>query len=563
MTAGSFADLSRNGVERFLQTVLVIDNELTLMDPTPPLPAEVLLVEPVTSLKASTRPAPAQPLMPPVPEERKAEPVSPLDAKQIMDAFLRRSLICGMHKPTGRNDLVTEAIRAARRSDAVIIDWMLDGSDPSAAKDIIARIIQGDADEHGRLRLIAVYTSEQDVGDITRQISERLADPGISVPSEGVLRKADLRIVVINKEGTTGGRFNVPVAELPERIIAEFAQLTSGILGTFAVTAIAAVRRATHHVLAIFAEDLDGAFLGHMCALKSPEDAREFALDLLAGELRSVASMNPETAAVLAPESLGLHIDMLATDGKLALGDIEVPLEHARRFPGSGYNGIKASKEHQRRRGTNDAPSKKDAVTEQNVGFLFHPDPASAEAAHHRFARFASFRTELFGRTTLPAAWRPTLSLGSLLVRLKDGAVDPTGYLLCTQPRCDAIRLKAARMFPFQAATVSEDDSFNLVAAVPTTDGGAATVKLNVGSKPHDTRMILFVHDEGGRVRASKSEAGWFEFSDTDRERYLWIGDLRDLTAQRTASTVAARMHDVGLDEYEWLRFRAGGKVDD
>ncbi|MEH3064684.1 MAG: response regulator receiver domain [Methylobacterium radiotolerans] len=562
MTAGSFAELSRIGVDRFLQTVLVIDNELTLEAPSPSMPAEILLVEPVTSLKASTRPAPTQPLLPPVPENQPSDPESPLDAKQIMDAFLRRSLICGMHKPTKGDGLVDAAIIAARRSDAVIIDWLLDGSDPSAAKDIIAGIIAGDAEEQGRLRLVAVYTSEQDIGSITRQILDRLEDPALKAAEAGVLSKADLRIVVINKEGTKSLGNDVAVADLPTRIVDEFSKLTTGILGTFAVTAIAAVRRATHHVLAIFAEDLDAAFLGHMCALPSPEDAREFALDLLAGELRSVASMNAETAKVLAPESLGLNIDALAIDGKLSMGAIEVPLQQARLFPKAGLQGVKDSKTHQRRRGTNDPPSKSDAVTEQNVGFLFNKDQSAAEAAHHRFARFASFRTEMFDRTALPSGWRPTLSLGSLIVRLDGDAIDIDGYLLCTQPRCDAIRIppqEPTRMFPFQAAKIADKDVFNLVAAVPGTDGTKIPVKLQVGSKPLDTRMILFARDEEGRVRARSAKPGRFEFHDMDEARYLWIGDLRDLAAQRTASTVAARMHEVGLDEYEWLRLKYKG----
>jgi hypothetical protein len=562
VTAGTFAELGRIGVEHFLQTVLVIDNELRLDTPTTPVPSEALLVEPVTSLKASTRQAPAQPVMPPVPSGMSGPSDSTLDAKQIMDAFLRRSLICGMHRPARGDDLVGAAITAARRSDAVIVDWLLDGSDPGPAKEIIAGIIDGDAAEQGRLRLIAVYTTEQDVGSITRQILERLADPTLRADEPGVLTRADLRIVVINKEGTRSLGNDVAVADLPTRIVDEFSKLTSGILGTFAVTAIAAVRRATHHVLAIFAEDLDAAFLGHMCALLSPEDAREFALDLLAGELRSVASMNAETARVLAPDSLGLSIDAMAVDGKLSMGTTEVPLEHARLFPRAGSEGVKASKVHQRKRGTNNPPAKAEAVTEQNVGFLFHKDSALAEAAHHRFARFASFRTEMFDRTALPSGWRPLLTLGSLVVRLEGGAIDPGRYLLCTQPRCDAVRIpveKADRWYPFQAVTVVDNGNFNLVASVPGPGGAGVTVKLQVGPKPYDTRMILFSRDGEGRVRASRTEDGWFVFQDEPGNRYLWIGDLRDLTAQRTASTVAARMHEVGLDEFEWLRLKVRG----
>ena len=561
MTAGSFADLGRQGVERFLQTVLVIDNDLTLDAPAEPVPTVV--VPPAASLQGSSAPPVPAPVAPaaPSPAARGRSAESPLDAKQIMDAFLRRSLICGMHKPNRGNELVAEAIRAARRSDAVIVDWMLDGKDPSGAKEIIAGIVDGDRDENGRLRLIVVYTSEQNVGSITAQIVERLADPALLAPAAGVLTKPDLRIVVMNKEGTVGGPDIVSVAALPARIVDEFARLTNGVLATFAVSAIAAVRRSTHHVLAVFSDEMDGAFLGHMCALKSPEDAREFALDLLGGELRGVASMNPETTAVLSASSLGLHIDALGTNGKLAHGQIEVPLEHARLFPEGGLTAVRASLRDQRRSGTNDAPSKKNGVNELNVGYLFHRGRRSAEEAHERFARLASFRTEMFDRTDLPPSWVPTLTLGTLIRRVGEG--EGSGYLLCTQPRCDALRLDGPRRYPFQTAVEATGEAFNLVAAVPDVAGGVRNVKLVVKSKPFDSLMLSFAPTGAGRVQAARVEGVRFEFVDVDGHRYFWIGDLREMTAQRAASSVAARLHEVGIDEFEWLRFKGGAKAED
>lgn len=362
----------------------------------------------------------------------------------------------------------------------------------------------------------------------------------------------------MNKEETVGARRPVPIAELPSRLIYEFAFLTAGALGTFAVTAIAAVRREIHHVLAIFSKELDGAFLGHMCALESPEDARESALDLLAGELRSVASMNRETLDVLSSKSLGLHIDTLASNGMLTSNGIEVPIAHARKFPEGGLKNVEDSRSHQVVSGTKDAPSKSKAVNVRNVGYLFHRGSGSAEDAHFRFARLASFRTEVFDRTRLPDTWVPTLTLGTLIVAIKaDGSVDEQRYLLYTQPRCDSVRLKEQRMFPFQAVSVATEDQFNLVAAVPIGGEAPSTIRLMIGPKPHDTRMLTFAPNNAERVQATAKE-GRFSFVDVQHNAYMWIGDLRDLTAQRAASSVASRMHEVGLDEYEWLRLRAG-----
>lgn len=566
MNVTNFGDLTRAGVERFLQTVLVIDNELKLDDSKEPPPSP--LITPPSTLRASTPPPVAltPPAEPAPPAEPRPSSGSPLDAKQIMDAFLRRSMICGMHKPTRGDELVSEAIRAARRSDAVIIDWMLDGSDPSAAKNIIAGILAGDVEENGRLRLIAVYTSQQDVAGVVKQIRDHLNDLIFEEAGLGVLRKPNTRIVVLNKEDTVGASQSVKVIDLPERVVEEFAKLSTGVLSTFAISAIAAVRRETHHVLAIFSEELDGAFLGHMCALSSTDDAKEFALDLLGGELRNVASMNAATSDVLSPANLALHIDGFAREGMISMSDIKVPIEKARAFPSGGKGFVVASHQSQQRHrnGLTDNPPRKEAVNPGNVGYLFYSDNEIAEAAHRRFARFASFRTEPYNRTLLPDAWVPTLMLGSLIVRsTQDGIVDSSSFLLCTQPRCDAVRLKERRYFPFQTVSVvSNGGIFDLVAAVPTAKGNAETVLLLIGAKPHEARMVEFGPTTSGRVQAGKLQDGRFMFKDTEGQFYVWIGDLREMTAQRAASAVAARLHQVGLDEYEWLRIKAGKTTD-
>lgn len=554
-------EFGRSAAERFLRTVLVIDNELTLGS-GPDEEVEVIETPPDGSMAAAGRGVRSDT---PTPDARAAssKPVaqtSPLDAKAIMDAFLKRSMICGMHRPTRSDDLVAEATRAARRSDAVIIDWLLDDKDSAAAKNIIAGILEGDNRENGRLRLIVVYTSEPAVQRIAAEISARLGYTKLENPKPGVICGKDTRIVVLNKEGTVGGEHIVPVPDLPQRIVDEFGHLASGILSTFAVTAISAIRDATHHVLAIFSDDLDGAFLGHMCALKTPEDAREFALDLFASELRSVAALDEAAVETLSPGRLAERIDAMAVNEMVTMKTgsthVDVPVSLARMFPELGEEAVLNSFREQRKHGKKEQPTKQEGVGLSNVGFLFHKSTRlDADTAHTRFARLSSFRTETSDRVTLPPEWAPTLMLGSLLVRLsQDGEPQDDGYLLCTQPRCDAIRLEGSRPFPFQTVSVKFGLSYGLVASVQMLGGSTKTVKLRVEQKPCDTRMITFAPSAAKRVKAARDSSGRLVFLDTDKQSYLWIGDLRDMVAQRTASMVAARLHEVGIDEYEWLR---------
>ena len=559
--------ISRAGAERFLQTVLVIDNELFLGRPDPVTTATL------TSPKSrfgGRGPVGGEAGVAPAAESASIDAAlegagvdasaSPLDVKSIMDAFLKRSLICGMHKPMAGNDLVAEAIKAARRSDAVIVDWLLQGSDSTAAEEIVSGILDGDRAEHGRLRLIVVYTSEADVADIAAKLKKRLAPVAFEDAALGTLTSRDARIVVLNKEGTKGAKETVSVDGMPARIIEEFARLSEGLLSTFAVSAVAAVRRSTHHILAVFSSEMDGAYLAHRCALKSPDDATEFALELLGGELRGVVAMSEETVEVLSQPSLAEWIARRADGGgRVHGGPLSVPLEVATGFVAGGETAVEASKLHQVRTGAeklskDEKKPGKDLISARNVGLLFHDDATSAEASQGRFARLAGFKIEPYGRRVPPSGWVPTLSLGSLLVHLGAGGdPSPRGYLLCTQPRCDAVRITTTRGFPFQTGFQTPEAPFHVVAALPGTDDKPTQVLINIGYKPFQGVMIEFKQNKLGRVMATKTDKG-FVFSDTDGCRYLWLGDLRDLTAQRAASVVAARLHEVGLDEYEWVR---------
>ncbi|MGU3465567.1 response regulator receiver domain [Methylobacterium sp. C33D] len=591
MTAGMSLDqLVRDGAAKFLQTVLVIDNELAMEDPPRetvaprlgnqrPRPFSRASATGAGSADADPDAVPATAegtaqeagagRMPETGKSAEPEPnASTLNVKTIMDAFLRRSLICGMHRPEKRDDLVQEAINAARRSDAVIVDWLLMGSDPTPAKDIIAGILKGDKEDHGRLRLIVVYTSMAGVGGISKEILEHMAEAGLVDRGGGVLTGPDTRIVVLNKAGTPLATETVAVDALPERIIDEFARLSNGILSTFAVTAVAGIRRATHHVLAVFSSELDGAFLAHRCALKTPDDATDFALELLAGEFKGVVTRAGEATRVLAAGPLEEWIARKAgTDGNIRTDAVEIPAEIVKTFARDGEKAITSTENLQKHAVAPGQPQPKGGLGQKKigirtVGLLFHENTEHYLRAHHGFARLSQFKNEPYGRRAPRDDWRPTLSLGSVIVKL-DAQNNPIRdhYLLCTQPRCDAVRIEKTRRFPFQMGRLATPQAFNLVASEPGTADGEEPIYVIIEMKPHDTVMVEFEAKIDQRVMA-EAVGNSFHFVACDKPatRYLWLGDLRDLTAQRTAGAVASRLHEVGIDEFEWLRLHAKEK---
>jgi hypothetical protein len=56
-------------------------------------------------------------------------------------------------------------------------------------------------------------------------------------------------------------------------------------------------------------------------------------------------------------------------------------------------------------------------------------------------------------------------------------------------------------------------------------------------------------------------ETGRYLFRDIDGLTYAWLGDLKDMKAQRWAGELGSRVQIVGLDEFEWLRWAAERKL--
>jgi hypothetical protein len=129
----------------------------------------------------------------------------------------------------------------------------------------------------------------------------------------------------------------------------------------------------------------------------------------------------------------------------------------------------------------------------------------------------------------------------------------PFQYLVCVQPRCDSVRLKGATSFPFQIATFNET-RFNLVVS----DNTVVHQTLFVTYKPRDVVMRKFAPDPLlETIKAAKDASGQFVFADTAGVSFAWVGDIKDLKAQRDASELAASVHRVGVEEFEWLRLRS------
>lgn len=484
-----------------------------------------------------------------------------LNAKALTDAFLAAEVICGVHKPTAGEDSVALAVRAAKRADIVVVDWYLQNHSSAKAKAIIKGVLKSDVQERGRLRLVAIYTSEPGRGDVAKELWEALEEDedlrGCLTLAGTTICSRDTRICVVNKEGTRAGKDLLPVPEpnLPEHLLREFVKLTDGLLANFAVSAVAAVRRGAHHVLARFRKELDGVYLAHRISVKTPEEAEDMALERVAIELSSLVENANVTGRTLEAAVIDTWLeDRTSGDRVFGIRTSQLPIELLKELVRGGAKRLSNKSGQEPVPNTNKAPVSKKTIVE-----AFYPDVDTARAAAREFARLTSYKREV-GHVRLDE-FRPRLTLGALVKVRRDLAAAQLyqeiegDFLLCVQPRCDSVRLDGLRAFPFQQAKYDKD-KFNLIVDERGADG-----YLHLDTRPMGTIMLRFQPDEGNSSILAERDGDSYLFRDEQGRVFEWVGDLDDMKAQRFASDIGANMHRVGVDEFEWVRLGAAGDI--
>lgn len=573
------------GVRKFLQTAIVIDDQAEFAA-APPVPVMPPLQRPNPSIidRSAAReavPGPAAVVEVPADNSPPAagEPVDAveqaefvadeaagaatgadgaLDAKALSEAFLAKNMICGLYRPGAEDDMVAKTAGAARSADIVVVDWHLQPGTSLAAKSIIKSVLEADAGENGRLRLIAVYTSQpgraEMAADLLRDIEAQPVLQGLLRAEDTALVGTDTRIVFLNKRGTSPSADLEEVAEadLPERLVIEFAKLSDGLLATFAIASVAAIRRGVHHVLALYGEDLDGAYVAHRCALPHPDDAIAFASDLIGSELKNLIDLDDAANKNLNAEVIGAWLARLTAAGHVFQSNRAViPSAEVAKFIKGGLAAVKASHDKQHQPNKPNAPAGKERkIVAGALPRVFYVDADKATEATRALARLSTFQRERVGRARLPAGWRPTLVLGCI-VQAWPVAETPE-LLLCMQPRCDSVRLDPTTAFPFQTIDLTGPDLPDFNVALRDANGDPHEAWVNL--RPRDSRMLRFARDDQSKTVRATVDGDHFVFTDVDGRKYAWLGDLKEMKAQKWAGDLGHRVLGIGLDDLEWLR---------
>ena len=503
--------------------------------------------------------------------------------------------------------VVTLSAKMASPADIVVLDWELGGETNSdrgtqKARDIITTILKDDEIKKGRQRLIVIYTAlanlEGIYDDVVADVGEGNYIAGeFEQDIKGLsLSNKTTRIVFLNKSTKftePNSKTTVSEDDLPARLIKEFAKLNHGLLSSITLHSIASIRDTTHHLLSTFSSDLDPALVSHRCLLPDPQDSEEFVLDLVAGELRSALSLNrigQRYADVKA------HKDWIADQLKNQEAfhlkrDISVSRSEAFDLVTKGNAAFERVSKSIARRWVDEAWKRGEEVRYKNIPrrlsrttlknlvntgnleelrknvkvpllkfddltAVFSKSPSKGKLINQDFSRLTTLKREQYGTRNLPDGWSPKLGQGSIIRAINEDGTYNNDFLLCIQPRCDSVRIKETRVFPFliltSAGISATPRQCLIIKSRKTPNEAPQNTRLFLYPFPYRQTMLEFKPATSDYIEAVQEGDIWvFKNSGICFE---WVADMKDFLAQKLCDQLSGRQGSVGLEEYEWLR---------
>jgi hypothetical protein len=533
--AQTFDELSAAVAREFLQTVVVVDDQafFTPLD----RPQTSALREPGDEDAISEDGGASVGTISDTPPVVPVDLQHNLDAKRLIDVFADHGLVCAVLRPEQQGEpLLARTLKAANRADLLVLDWQLHGDNGVQTMSVISALVAAD---QGRLRMIAIYTGDNDIEPIVAAVAASL---GLAPPTPErdedrfVLRHGPVRIAVFAKDHVhvpqSAANQRLAVEDLPRRLIKEFSAMTAGLVSNVALEALAVLRANTHPLLATLHPGLDAPYLTQRALMPQPGDAAELLVALVVAELRSILEEHG-VGGKAGMASVDPWLDARHSEPftfRVGNRDMSVQMEDVREWLTTGNRP--------------DALGKRERHGELTGQFCRVPENAVKLDAE--FAVLTALRTR-YAKVAKP----PMLTLGTIVAEDPVEGREGTLYWLCIQPQCDSVRLVGERAFPFLPyAVAQEGESFGLT--IKERDG--TYIRLRLEAHPYRCRMIGFTagSQDDPVVRSASVERG-FIFAGAGGV-FRWVAELKHEQAQRVVNDYAAALARPGVDESEWLR---------
>lgn len=543
----TFIDYSKEIACHFLQTAVTVDDQLVFSSNKSSVVEELL--EPDDTDIGSAEPKPSGSTL----------VNHHLDYQTLSVEFAKKGIVCsGIMPREGDSDgdkvrYITDVIKNA---DLSIIDWEI-GDKGELAKSVIAAVARDDFESGGQLRLICVYTGSNDE-NIAQKIGQKITEAGLSanisnsyIDVSKARGTSFWRVVLISKNESKSGSAE---QDLPNRLIEEFSKITAGLLSNAALSSIANIRNSTHSFLYKFNRDLDSAYLSHVLGLISSPKMREqahevafdYAVELISEELKSELQISNLVKETLGKEILGSwpkHVNGANTDN---------------------FFGIKVGMLDEVKFGNERMQSLLTVTSESTLTTALDQNPriAYVEGGVSSVKFFEKEAVELSNSaiehylelSAIECVRRDVKTINNHIPTLKQGTIISQNgkYYVCIQPLCDSVRLSSDTSFTFlRISKATGRDAFTHVLR---TSDNYLKLAVNECSK----RLHIFEFSPNPEYRMIKAVITnqKFGFASVHHGVFDWCGELKQPTTQAIVNNVASKISRVGLDTFEWLRFK-------
>ena len=559
----TFKELRQEAAREFAQTMIIVDDKARQS-------SEAQISQRVSALRPPNRMTRSAATDDTSVRHAGAEQFSSheLDVKSLIDKAMDLGLICSVLRPEEGEDFLGRVVKAAQVADIVCLDWEIYDDRGETAANIIRDILREDAEQNGRLRLIAVYTGDTTNSVILDKIFDTIPEElreehKFKKESLQIESKNGVRIVCLFKAHGTQlyehepRRANqVSEDQLPERLQTEFAQLSEGLLSNVALATVASIRNSTHHVLSKFTGHMDGPFFHHRALIDNPDDAEEYAVNIVMSELKGAVDKQNVTTDHTGPQAIEARIREIAGDAtKLTFHykdqrgsqtcdlDVDVSIK----IVTDGWNSIS----------DRDLPPNppNGGIFKRDLSSLFSDSHKAARSAMHEFAALTGVRAHPGDPLYKSGQLTPKLGLGAI-IQDKDGL-----HLMCLQASCDSVRIKDTESFLFVPLKEEDEKSPKPDHVVPISLGANPVryVGLIISKKSYRVVRSIEFSACQGTVNAERSQdPPGFRFVDTKGGAYRWIADLKRQRALRTVQRLGQHMGRLGFDEFEPYRQKEG-----
>ena len=485
-----------------------------------------------------------------------------LHTKELVESFAENGLVCAVLEPSSGEEIGDTILKAAKRADIVVLDWKIHESYGETSLGLIRKIKEEDSSD--RLRLIAIYTGENDLSGIADAVKsvfegEVIVDRGSLFFSAGAIS-----ISIMAKERTSvNPEFANRVlkeADLPQRLIQDFSTVTAGIMSNTVLEAYAAIRSTAHCVLSKFSPEMDAPYLAHRALVNPPEEAEMHVVPLIMSEIEAVLDGESKVRQHLSVENVEAWIqneinsDECRCDAEAVLKDTEETSKDLATdiLKKIVVEGVSSNSWKESAPGLAEflKPVEDEDKSElSRLTGLFCAE-GQCERLDRDFAALTSIKSA-YGSSA------PILQLGAIVAKVacNNNKETTKSYHLCVQPLCDSVRLSrsSGRMFPFLKMKEIDPAKGKMFAVISQGDG--THLELGLSLKGYESALIKFKPKvSNSPIVALEDEGGWYFQSTEPNMKYRWLGNLKLSQAQRVANNLAHELSRVGLTESDWLR---------